>query len=100
MIFEGSTRSYASSIRGFRVEAAPSLSRGERVACWRCGQTMPNHVQANLIPDAPCADCREYLREEEGELTVWDSRRNPEGVRVLRAPAEPAASAAAERNPR
>jgi hypothetical protein len=40
--------------------------------CWRCGVTFSGHFKYHA--DAPCADCREYLKRDLGDRTVWRGR--------------------------
>lgn len=44
--------------------------------CPRCGQDVQNHG-AHLIRNAPCQDCRWFLRDEYGDETQYDKRQKP-----------------------
>jgi hypothetical protein len=50
----------------------PVLRPGDNRDCWRCGVSF-NPLAENVIPLAPCRDCRETLRSE-GDQTVWGVR--------------------------
>lgn len=64
-------------LAGYRVLSLPLHDDGRPIArwsCYRCGQRVDGAEQ-NVVHGAPCVDCREYLRIEEGDQTVWDIRR-------------------------
>lgn len=48
---------------------------GRAVKCYRCGQVF-DAIKAGMRVTAPCGDCRDYLRNEEGDETVWSLRRD------------------------
>jgi hypothetical protein len=61
------------SILATRVgQIATAPDDGKRT-CWRCGCRF-QWADRNLVPDAPCSDCRDLLRAE-GDETIWDTRR-------------------------
>lgn len=61
------------SILATRVGRLATPTAPGQTVCWRCGHTF-NRPAENVIPGAPCRDCRDVLRAE-GDETVWDSRR-------------------------
>lgn len=71
---EATAAKYFQPIYGSRVEPVPPRAVWR---CYRCGQTVDDRKGGWLVPNAPCHDCREVLREEYGELTAWDRRTRP-----------------------
>lgn len=65
-------------IRGSRITPSGVNVNGSPVVpvdwlCPRCGQKVSNRG-GHLVVYAPCKDCREYLRKEEGDTTCWNKR--------------------------
>jgi hypothetical protein len=53
-------------------------ARVDKRCCWRCGVDFDG--QYHYVADAPCVDCRQFLRDVDGDTTVW--RGSPQ-VHVL-----------------
>lgn len=65
------------SVNGYRIEAIPVDREGrllQQWRCWRCGIDVDGQG-THLVYRAPCRDCRQWLREVEGDQTIWDKRR-------------------------
>lgn len=60
-------------IRATRVGQLPDAIPAGSAVCPRCGVTFDRRAQ-NVIPGAPCRDCRDVLRAE-GDTTIWNIRR-------------------------
>ncbi|MCW2950727.1 MAG: hypothetical protein JWN41_1740 [Thermoleophilia bacterium] len=65
---------YSKAARRVRDKARrdAGLDQRDRVdqrCCWRCGVDFDG--QFHYVADAPCVDCREFLRKEDGDTTKW-----------------------------
>lgn len=47
--------------------------------CWRCGVEWA--WNSYLIESAPCKDCRDFMRNHDGDRTVWGTRSSKEAPR-------------------
>lgn len=69
---------YYEPVRGARIAPSGLNVNGTLYVpttweCPRCGQDVHNRG-GHLVLNAPCRDCREYLRKEEGDTTCWNKR--------------------------
>ncbi|WP_353809126.1 hypothetical protein [Agromyces sp. SYSU T00194] len=49
-------------------------------SCWRCGVTWNGHHK--YFDGAPCRDCREFLRNVDGDHTLWRPDQRPAARRL------------------
>lgn len=58
--------------RARRAAGLEQRTKPEPRDCWRCGVPFTPHD--HLTDDAPCKDCREFLRRVDHDTTSWDTR--------------------------
>lgn len=80
------------TIRGSRIHPSGLNVNGTKDvptewSCPRCGQDVSNRG-GHLVTYAPCRDCREYLRKEEGDTTCWNRRTIEKREAAARAAAD------------
>lgn len=83
---------YYEPVRGSRITPSGlnvngTLEVPTEWSCYRCGQTVSNRG-GHLVQNAPCRDCREYLRKEEGDPTCWNKRTIEKREAAARAAAD------------
>lgn len=68
------------AIPGAQVTAVPEVMQWP---CPRCGVWIENRG-AHLTNRAPCTECRKWLREQEGDLMLYDKREIKKAADRLR----------------
>lgn len=62
-----------------RRAAGLDIPRLDLRTCWRCGVRFDG--QHSYHSNAPCKDCREFLKRIDHETTVWKGSKSSKAVR-------------------